>query len=237
MRTLFALAFALAAGTAAADTLVTADAISSRIGETIAKRLPTQGHYKVDLADPSYQLVLAGQQTYDIAALTYDPSRLTFSATLGYVTATGEREYARLDGTAMPVVDVPSLGRDVVAGEVVTAADMTTVEIPTTRRSNNLITDANGVVGQIARRPLRANAPLFAYDFQKAVVVKKGDLVTVTFAVSGLELTMQGQAQNDAGKGETVTVKNANSRRAIEARVTGAGTAAVVTTSTLAQAQ
>lgn len=234
MRILFALAFALTAGTAAADTLVTADAISTRIGETIAKRLPTPGHYKVELADQTYQLVLAGQQTYDIAALTYDPSRLTFAATLSYVNASGEKEYAQLGGTAVAVIDVPSLARDVAAGEAIAATDLTMMELPATRRSTSLIGDANVIAGQVARRPLRAGTPLYAYDVQKAVVVKKGDIVTVTFAVAGLELTMQGQAQNDAGKGDTVTIRNANSKRVVEARVTAAGAATVVTPATLA---
>jgi flagellar basal body P-ring formation protein FlgA len=234
MRILFALAFALAAGSAAADTIVTSDAISSRIAEAITKRLPTSGHYKVALADPSYQLTLSGSQSYDIAALTFDPSRQTFDATLGYVSAAGEKEYVRLGGSALAVIEVPTLMRDIAAGEVIAAGDLGTLEIPVQRRSSNLIGDANTVVGQVARRPLRANAPLFAYDVQKAVVVKKGDVVTVSFAVAGLELTMQGQAQNDAGKGDTVTIRNANSRRVVEARVTGAGAATIITPATLA---
>lgn len=234
MRMLFALAFALSAGTAAADTLVTADAISTRIADAIAKRLPTSGHYKVELADATYQLALAGDRTYDIAALTYDPSRMTFAATLGYLNAAGEKEYANLAGSAVAVIEVPTLARDIAAGEMIADTDLTTMEIPALRRSTNLIGNANAVAGQVARRPLRANTPLFAYDIQKAVVVKKGDLVTVTFAVAGLELTMQGQAQSDAGKGDTITIKNASSRRAIEARVTGAGAATIATPATLA---
>jgi flagella basal body P-ring formation protein FlgA len=233
-RILFALAFVLAAGSAAADTLVTAEAISGNIAETIAKRLPTPGRYKVALADPNYQLTLSGVQTYEIAALTYDPTRQTFAATLGYANAAGEREYVRLGGTAFPVIEVPTLARDVAAGEAIAATDLMTLELAAARRTANLIGDTNVLIGQVARRPLRAGTPLFAYDVQKAVVVKKGDIVTVTFAVAGLELSMQGQAQNDAGKGDTVTVKNATSRRAVEARVTGAGTAAVVTPATLA---
>ena len=51
-------------GMAAADTYVTADAIAARISQAIAARLPSQGHYRVTLADPAYQLNLpvAGQR-------------------------------------------------------------------------------------------------------------------------------------------------------------------------------
>jgi flagella basal body P-ring formation protein FlgA len=230
MRTLLAALLLLCAcDRAFADTPVGADAIAARIGDTIAQRLPAPGRYRVVLPDPGYQLVLpaSAEGRYDIAALTFDPARQTFTAALAYTNASGEREYARIAGHAAAVIAVPALIRDLAAGETITDADLTTIEVPAGRAAATLVNSAADLAGRAARRPLRANTPLFAHDVRKPVVIKKGELVTVVYAVDGIELSAQGQAQSDAGKGDTVQVLNTRSRRTIEARVVAPGMAVV----------
>lgn len=241
MRTLFALAIAAAAaaGSASADTIVTSDAIATRIADAIAARLPTPGRYRVTVADATFQLQLPdGQTRWDIAALTYDPQRQGFTATLSYTNAYGTQELSNLTGSAYAVVNAPALNRDIAAGETIAASDMTTLELSADRLNSGLLTAAAEIAGQTARRPLRAGTPLFAYDVKKAVLVKKGDLITLVFSLPGIELTAQGQAQSDGAKGDTISVLNNRSRRTVEARVTAAGTAIVSTgAATLAAAQ
>lgn len=227
---ILAISLSLAAtGAAAADTYVTADAISARVSKAIAARLPTQGRYRITLADPAYQLNLPAQAKgrYEIAALTFDPARQSFDATLGYAGASGATEYVRLNGGALAVLDVPALGRDLAVGETIAESDLTTVEIAADRASGALLTSSESLIGQAARRPLRARSPLFAYDVRKPVLIKKGELVAIVFGLPGIELTAQGQAQADAAFGDTISVLNTHSRRTIEARVTGAGTVSV----------
>ena len=209
---------------ARAETIVIAGEIAARIGEAIAMRVPTHGQYRVTLPDPGYQLALpdSARGTYDIAALTYDPARHTFTAALAYTNAIGEREYVRMTGHAAAFVTVPALTRDVAAGETIAETDLTTVEVIATR-SATLMTSAADLAGQSARRPLRAHTPLSAADVRKPIMVKRGELVTVIYAIDGIELSAQGQAQADAGKGDTVPVLNIRSRRTIEARVIGSG--------------
>jgi flagella basal body P-ring formation protein FlgA len=99
--------------------------------------------------------------------------------------------------------------------------------MPAARMAGALITSPAGLAGQAARRPLRAKTPLFAYDVKKPVVVKKGELITVVYAMDGIQLTLQGQAQADGGKDDAIPVINTRSRRTIEARVAGPGMAIV----------
>jgi len=222
---------AAGADTPGADAIVTADAIAARVSEAIAARDPTSGRYHVALADPAYQLVLpaAAQGRYGIAALTFDPARRSFAATLSYTNQAGATEYVRLGGGALAVIDVPALNRDIAIGETIAESDLTTIELAAERASGTLLTSAASLAGQAARRQLRAGTPLFTYDVKKPVLVKKGDLVTVVYSLPGIELTSQGQALADAAKGETVAILNTRSRRTIEARVTGAGTVSVST--------
>jgi flagella basal body P-ring formation protein FlgA len=230
MRILLALVVALAlVGPAEAETTVAADAIATRVSDAIAARLPSPGRYRVSLADPGYQLALpdAAQGKYDIAALTFDPARSTFNAALAYTTASGEREYVRIAGSAASVVEIPALARDIAVGETISESDLTTIEVPTTRLAAAVLTSPLNLAGQAARRTLRARTPLFTYDVKKPIAIKKGELVTVVYAMDGIQLTAQGQAQSDAGVGDTVQILNTRSRRTIDARVTGTGTAIV----------
>jgi len=221
---------------ARADTVVQAETIAAEIAAKIAARVPTSGRYRIAFADPAYQLVLptAAQGRYTIAALTFDPVRRTFAATLGFTNQAGTTEYVRLAGAAEAMIDAPALVRDVALGEAIADADLTTVEVPATRASAALLTSTSGIAGQAAKRPLRAGTPLFAYDLKKPVVVKKGELVMVVYALPGIELTTQGQAQSDAGKGDTIAVLNTRSRRTIEARVTGPGIVAASASAAIA---
>ncbi len=217
------------AGAAAADTYVTADAIAARISQAIAARLPTQGRYRVMLADPAYRLnlPLEAKGRYEIAALTFDPARQSFDATLGFTGQMGTMEYVRFGGGALAVLDVPAPARDMAIGETISEGDLTTVEIAADRASGTLLTSPESLIGQAARRALRARSPLFAYDVRQPILIKKGELVTIVFGLPGIELTAQGQAQADAASGDTVAVLNTHSRRTIEARVIGAGTVSV----------
>ena len=230
MRLLLSLAAAaLLNGSALAGTVVAADAVQSRIAEAIASRIPTSGHYKVALADPAYQLALpdAAENRWQIAALTYNAARQSFEATLSYNSGQGTDDYVELSGRAHAVIDVPTFARDIALGETIGDADLSTLEFPVGNVSPSLITSAQGLSGQAARRFVRARTPLFTYDVAKPVSIKKGDAVTVTFLLPGIQLTTQGLALNNAAKGDTVSVLNPSSRRTIEARVTGPGAATV----------
>lgn len=232
MRLLLILATAaLLADTAAADTLVTADAVQKRVADAIAARIPASGHYKVSLSDPSFQLHLPATASGDwqIAALTFNPAQQSFQATLSVSNSQGNREYVPLTGRALAVVDVPTLTRDMAMGETISSQDLGSLEFPADRLNTALITSPTGLVGQAARRLVRAGTPLFTYDVTKPLAVRKGDVVTVTFELPGIQLSTQGQALNNAGKGDTVSILNSTSRRTIEASVTGPGTAVVRT--------
>lgn len=207
-----------------AEPTAPAERIATQIGAGIAERIPISGRYRVTLADPS--VLPAAETNFTIAALNYDPARQNFWATLSF-TGQGGTEYVRLTGSAIPVIDVPALSHDVALGETVNVADLTTIELPLERASAALLTSSAVIAGQAAKRALRARTALFAYDLKKPILVKKGELVSVVYALPGIELTTQGQVQADAGKGDTVSVLNTRSRRTIEARVTAAGTVTV----------
>jgi flagella basal body P-ring formation protein FlgA len=209
--------------------IVSGETIAARIAETFAVRLPVAGRYHVAFADPAFALSVSPtvQTRFEIATLSFDATRQAFGGSVSYVDVNGQSQIVAISGTAYAVIDVPALSHDVASGDVIGPQDLTTVEIPAERVSTTLITSADDIAGQAARRGLRARQPLYAYDVKKPVVVKKGELVTIVFSLPGIELTAAGQALADGGKGDVIAVLNARSRRTIEGRVSGAGTVSV----------
>ena len=233
---MLALSLALAwFGVARADqvtampTTVAGETIAAKIAETLSTRLPVAGRYHVAFADPAFAMTLpaTAQGRFDIAAVNFDATRQAFTANLSFLGAAGQPQLATVAGTAYPVIDVPAPAHDFAPGEIIAAQDLLTIELPAERASAMLMTTADALTGQAARRSLRARQPVFGYDVAKPIIVKKGELVTLVFNLPGIELTAAGQALADGGKGDAIPVLNARSRRTVEGRVSAPGTISV----------
>ncbi len=61
----------------------------------------------------------------------------------------------------------------------------------------------------------------------KPALVQRNDVVTIFYEVPGISLTLRGQAQDAGGLGDTINVINTQSKRVMQATVTGAGRVAV----------
>jgi flagella basal body P-ring formation protein FlgA len=127
--------------------------------------------------------------------------------------------------TARGNVEVLSYTRSLAAGEIVQATDL--VWTKAAAAPNDAPSDADAVVGQAAKRPLRAGAIVQAHDVGSAQVIRPGDIVTVTFEAEGISLSLQGKAMGSAGVGENLAVQNTLSKKVVQAIVTGPGQAVV----------
>lgn len=210
-------------------TAASAETLQDRIAGAIAARVPAAGRYKVVFSEQEEAARISGAAAgqWKIAELSFYPSTQTFRAVMSRQNDLGSEDRQALTGSALPVIDVPALSHDVVAGESISAGSLTTTEVPAARLSSTMITSIDALSGQVARRNLRANTPLFAFDFSKPVIVKKGELITITVDFPGIQLSAQGQAMANAGVGDVISIMNTTSRRMVEARITGTGTAVI----------
>jgi flagella basal body P-ring formation protein FlgA len=122
-------------------------------------------------------------------------------------------------------VEVLTYARSLAAGEIVQPQDLVWAKVAAAPADGP--SDADQVIGLAARRPLRAGAVAALRDVSAPQVVKAGDLVTVTFEDGGISLTLQGKAMAAGALGEPVTVQNTNSKKTIQAVITGPDQAAV----------
>jgi flagella basal body P-ring formation protein FlgA len=130
-------------------------------------------------------------------------------------------------GQAAGEIQVLAYTRSLAAGEIVQPQDVIWTKVQAHMAPANRPADAEAVIGQAARRPLREGAAVAVSDLSKPVVVKKGDLISVTYNMDGVSLSLQAQATQSGAVGDPIAVLNPQSKKTIVAVVTGPGTAAV----------
>jgi flagella basal body P-ring formation protein FlgA len=87
--------------------------------------------------------------------------------------------------------------------------------------------DADAVIGMAVRRPLREGAAVSLHDVSAPMVIRKDDVISVTYAVGGMNLTLQAKALTDAAAGQSLTIMNNTSKKIIQAVATSPGQAVV----------
>jgi flagella basal body P-ring formation protein FlgA len=125
--------------------------------------------------------------------------------------------------------------RNIQAGDILGAADL--VWSDDAIGSSDGLGDPDAAIGKAARRALRAGAAVSAHDLLSARLVKRDDLVAVSFDSEGVTLTLEGKAMGDGAAGETIRVLNPSSKLVIEAVVSGPGQAQVGPRADLLKAQ
>jgi flagella basal body P-ring formation protein FlgA len=141
--------------------------------------------------------------------------------------------------TANPANIAPPLGgeaqeteililvRDVARGQRITDADIDWAPASSVRAARNSVADMDLALGMETKRALKAGQPLQANDIRQPALIRKGEPVKLIYSSPGLKLMVDGQAQADAGKGESVRVLNTFSKRTIDAVAAAEGEAHV----------
>jgi flagella basal body P-ring formation protein FlgA len=133
----------------------------------------------------------------------------------------------RVIGSVSDVVRVPVLSRPILKGDVVSAND---ISMERRRRSDiagDFFLDPAKIVGNAARRALPRGTLLREGDIQRPEVVEKNATVTMFHEQPGIQLSMRGKALSGGAMGDTIQVMNLNSKRTVEATITGPNRVAV----------
>jgi flagella basal body P-ring formation protein FlgA len=122
-------------------------------------------------------------------------------------------------------VEVLTYARSLSAGEIIQPTDLVYAKVAAVPA--DAPSDADQVIGQAAKRPLRAGAAVQSRDAGAAMVIKAGDIVTVSYDADGVSVSLQGKAMGAAGVGEPLAVQNTTSKKVVQTLVTGPGQAVV----------
>ncbi len=132
---------------------------------------------------------------------------------------------ARASTAGRTSIDVLVWARGLAVGEVVQPQDLIwgKAALAPTDAPN----DPDTVIGQAARRPLRAGAAVGARDVSAPQVVRANEVVTLTYENGGVSLSLRGKALSGGGVGDAINVLNVTSKKTIQAVVSGPGQAVV----------
>jgi flagella basal body P-ring formation protein FlgA len=111
------------------------------------------------------------------------------------------------------------------AGDVVQAQDLSwsrTADAPL-----DAPRDPDAVIGMAVRHPTREGSAVSMHDVIAPQVIKKDDIVSVTFSQGGIALTLQAKAMENAVVGQPLSVINQNSKKVLQAVAIGPGQAIV----------
>ncbi len=161
-----------------------------------------------------------------LARLSYDPFSRRFDVT--FELPGNARAQWRYTGAAVETIEAAVVTRPLGRGDVIKAGDVVIERRPKNEFSNEPPARAAEVVGQAARRVVRAGQPLRNADLMKPEIVLKNDTVMIYYEVPGIVLTMRGKALESGAEGDLVSVLNVNSKRTIQGVVTGPGRVTVM---------
>lgn len=208
---------------------VTAEMVRVALAEAVQARIGSANELDVALdgGDLEFDLPTDVENSVAVSGINFNAASSRFAAIL-VAPADGPPLVERtVYGTVYEMAQVPVPSRLISAGEVVSAADLQWQPVQIARLANNSLTDAQQVVGHMAKRPLKAGQVLRSSDLALAPAVKKNDLVRVVVQTGQMTLSVQGKVLQDAAIGQTVRVLNVTSNRQLSGTVLDGGTVAV----------
>lgn len=213
--------------------LVTLEEIRNAIAEHAARG---DGKWSVDFSRGTRPFHIDSRITAPIRVKQFDsgldggPFRATLTVEHDRIAVRDET----VTGHAYPSVEAIVPARTIQRGTTITRDDLEVVDLPRARVSNTAIEDMKAAIGMAARQRLAPGRPIRRDHLEHPKLVTRNSLVTITYAAPGMVLKAKGRALDDAAKGDPVQVVNLQSKRTIEARVTGSGLVSVTGLQTMA---
>ena len=208
---------------------VTGDMVRAALADAAQEKTGSANdlHVAIDGGDLEFDLPTDVENSVTVKAMNFNPASSRFAAIL-VAPADGVALIERtVYGTVYEMAQVPVPSRLISAGEVVGADDLDWQAVQIGRLANNSLTDAQQIVGHMAKRPLKAGQVLRTSDLAMAPAVKRNDLVQLVVQTGQMTLTVQGKVLQDAAIGQTVRVVNVASNRQLSGTVIDGGTVAV----------
>jgi flagella basal body P-ring formation protein FlgA len=208
---------------------VTAPMVRDAVAVAVQERMGSSGDLDIALDGGDLELDLPTdvENSVSVSAINFDPQSRRFAAIL-VAPADGPPVIQRtVFGTVHEMAQVPVPKRLISAGEIIAADDLEWQAVRLTRLSGNSLTDAEQLVGRMAKRPLKAGQVLRQSDVAVSPVIRKNDLIRLVVKTGQMTLSVQGKALQDAALGQTIRVMNVNSNRQLSGTVVDAGTVAI----------
>jgi flagella basal body P-ring formation protein FlgA len=195
----------------------------------------------IDCNVPDRQLAQFAQATAaPVCSGGSDPWTGKQKFTLSVVTPKGPAQIVVNADVAEAATPMVVAKRPVVRGNVITAAD---VEVRTLEPSAKNAGRRAGfdsiekLIGMEAKQPLQQDEVVYADEVQSPVLVKRGELITVSSRSGSICVRTSAKAVQDGSKGDLIQVESVDSKQRYDARVVGIREASVFAPARIAAVQ
>lgn len=113
-----------------------------------------------------------------------------------------------MSGRYTPYVELPVAIKQIRAGDIISATDVTTTKTRLSHIKSNYVNSTDTLVGMQARKTLQAGAPVKQNDITLPHVVHDGDVVSLVYQNSHLKLKTLGTVVGSGAIGDTIKAKN-----------------------------
>jgi flagellar basal body P-ring formation protein FlgA len=201
-------AFALPAQAESLSTL-----LEERVMAEIGHQIPAQAEIDIRVLNSMRTEALLVSQFW------YDPASQRYVADI----TTDDGDAERIQGVAMVTVPTPVPVRRLMAGEVISEADLQTVSLPYTQVAAFAILNGERLVGMEASRMLAQGRPVPEQSIRAPLVIDRGDKVEIRYRNGTMSLTAPGKALASASKDQDVRVVNLVSNKTVVGRASQEG--------------
>lgn len=159
---------------------------------------------------------------------------------ISFSTADGPVQLPIVANVSPPPVPAVFAVRAIARGDVIRAADIELRTMGSLSKASGQRPVADSVeklIGFEARQQIQAGDVVFIDAVQPPILVKRGDMVTVTSQSGGIRVRTSAHALHDGAHGELVQVESIGAREKFDARVVGSREVAVFAMSRPAESQ
>jgi len=163
-----------------------------------------------------------------IMRLGYDPRSGRFDITFELPGSAAARKLPlRFTGAIGETFEALVPNRAIAQGEMIRAGDLVPARRPKSEAAQNVVREPEQAIGMSAKRPLRAGGIIRQSDVAKPEMVARNGSVTISYEVPGIVVSIRGQALEPGTMGDVINVLNVQSKKTLQATVTGPGRVSV----------
>lgn len=151
---------------------------------------------------------------------SYNAQTARFDASFTLTQRNGAMLQLRYTGTAMELVETVVLTHAVERGFTLGPSDIRIERRAKSEAAADWV-NSKHAIGMATRRTMRAGQPLRDADLSKPELVQRNENITIIYESTGVYLTIRGKALEGGAMGDVVPVMNLQSKRTIQAVVSG----------------
>lgn len=178
---------------------------------------------------PNIQIDIEKEPTISLENLSLDPRSGNFIAELLAPANAENGTRFRLAGKIYQQTMLPVLRKFVSAGQEISERHIEHIAVRSSKIGRDVVTDASELIGKSPRRGIRPGKSIRRNNLGEPQLMKKGQIIAISFKAGKLTLNVTGKALEAGGKGDLIRVENINSRKILQAEIISSEQARVIT--------